>query len=460
MDLQSYVQQIQAWASVYSFEILPDGTYSDLLLEAVNDAYLAVLTMRPDAPKFYKGIPYRKYFCDVNFEAFCHKCAVGKEPLYSYVNAHGAWISGHYLPMQPEKEGRYYCLYIVKTSPVPDSDIMSERSAEISNAVLNLSIKLHKKQDFIRSIAEIVGDIRKICSSKLCSVALVDNATKSVRFINERGLNQDYLMSLADSMKRTPYEMTQAWEKLLAGSDCLLANDLSIVKERDIVWYNSLVEKGVSSIVLYVIKFNGETVGFIWAANFDSEKMMTIKETLELSTFFMGAVIANYQLLGRLELLSSVDMLTEVSNRNAMNNRVDAILRTDDRPAAMGVVFADLNGLKTVNDIQGHDAGDKLLKCAAGILKIAFGDYEIYRAGGDEFVVFCPDITEAELESRTAELKALADDTHDVSFAAGAVRFDGDYDICKAMQAADAKMYEDKKSYYLAHPDKNWHARE
>ncbi|WP_303837708.1 hypothetical protein [Ruminococcus flavefaciens] len=43
------------------------------------------------------------------------------------------------------------------------------------------------------------------------------------------------------------------------------------------------------------------------------------------------------------------------------------------------------------------DAGDKLLIRAAALLKLAFGDYEIYRAGGDEFFIFCPDISEAQL---------------------------------------------------------------
>ena len=50
--------------------------------------------------------------------------------------------------------------------------------------------------------------------------------------------------------------------------------------------------------------------------------------------------------------------------------------------------------LKNVNDDEGHDAGDKLLIRASALLKLAFGDYEIYRAGGDEFFIFCPDISE------------------------------------------------------------------
>ncbi|MCR4608132.1 MAG: diguanylate cyclase [Eubacterium sp.] len=43
-------------------------------------------------------------------------------------------------------------------------------------------------------------------------------------------------------------------------------------------------------------------------------------------------------------------------------------------------LFGDLNGLKTVNDEKGHEAGDRLLIRAASLLKLVFGDWEIYRA--------------------------------------------------------------------------------
>ncbi|MBQ1904421.1 MAG: diguanylate cyclase, partial [Ruminococcus sp.] len=87
--------------------------------------------------------------------------------------------------------------------------------------------------------------------------------------------------------------------------------------------------------------------------------------------------------------------------------------------------------------------------------KIAFADHEIYRAGGDEFVVLCPEITEKELDRQTVQLRALADTTPDVSFAIGTVFLSGDYDINKAMMTADERMYKDKEEYYRQHPEKD-----
>ena len=457
MDYQLFVDGIDAMASVYSFDVLPDGSFGEIRMIAVNKGFEGLFRLNPNAPEFVPGMSYRYFFSDPNFEIFCYKCASTREPLYSYVNAHGSWLSGQYLPLHSDEENTFYCCYILKISKQMESDELAKRSSEIALEVLEMSIKLHKKQDFISAVAETAGDIRRICCSEKCSVVLVDRAKKECTFVNENGANENYLNGLAESMKCSPYDMAMRWENALRGSDCLLLDDLSVLKDRDPEWYSSLDEKEIRSIVLYAVRFNNELMGSIWAANFDVEKIMSIKEALELSTFFLGAIIANHQLLGRLEILGMYDVLTGVMNRNAMNKRVDQLNADKGAlPAVMGVVFVDLNGLKNVNDSGGHDEGDKLLKRAVGLLKIVYDEYEIFRAGGDEFVIFCPGITEAELESRTAELRKLADDTDNVSFAVGTGVFTGDYNIINAMQIADERMYIDKQEYYRLNPEKRY----
>jgi diguanylate cyclase (GGDEF)-like protein len=162
------------------------------------------------------------------------------------------------------------------------------------------------------------------------------------------------------------------------------------------------------------------------------------------------------EVVSQLEIKSTMDGLTQLLNRNAMNDRVDKLMSDKTKkPERMGIVLADLNGLKLINDEEGHDAGDKLLTRAAALLKLAFGDYEIYRAGGDEFFVFCPDIAEGDLEQKVGELMSLANSTPDVSFAVGSVYLGGDYDIYNAMKTADEKMYQHKQEYYRQNPNKN-----
>ena len=301
-----------------------------------------------------------------------------------------------------------------------------------------------------------MGKIKEICNAGLCSVYTVDKNKKECRFINENGVQKEFMEALAAEMGRTPYELAEAWEKDIALSDCLLLDNLSVIEERDPEWYASMCKHGLKNIILFAIRYKQTMVGYIWAANYDTDKIDTIKETLELSTFILAAVIENHQLFARLEVRSTVDALTEVGNRNAMDDTVDNYTKgTVKLPESMGIVFADLNGLKRVNDEEGHDEGDKLLVRAAGLLKIVFGDDQIYRAGGDEFVVFCSDVSEEKMKEQVAQLKTMAENTADVSFAVGSVYCVGEYDLNAAIQEADERMYQDKKEYYRTHPQKD-----
>ena len=230
---------------------------------------------------------------------------------------------------------------------------------------------------------------------------------------------------------------------------------MNVVRERNPEWIASLEEYGIKSIVLYPLNYNNETLGYVWAVNFATENTAKIRSTLETTTYFIASEIANHQLLARLEYMSSVDLLTGVMNRNAMNKRVDDIISGKEvLPLRVGVVFADLNGLKKVNDTGGHTAGDSYIKKAAGLLKEAFPDSEIYRAGGDEFMVINCSLSEAELRSRTDELRKLQENADDVSFSLGYCYNEGKTDIRKAMSSADMEMYRDKQSYYERYPER------
>jgi diguanylate cyclase (GGDEF)-like protein/PAS domain S-box-containing protein len=91
----------------------------------------------------------------------------------------------------------------------------------------------------------------------------------------------------------------------------------------------------------------------------------------------------------QIEYFSSHDSLTGLLNRS----RFEAMLRRADikNGLPMSIIMGDLNGLKLMNDIFGHSAGDELLVKAAEILRRACrADDLIARIGGDEFVVLLP----------------------------------------------------------------------
>ena len=146
-------------------------------------------------------------------------------------------------------------------------------------------------------------------------------------------------------------------------------------------------------------------------------------------------------------------MLTGVMNRNEMNNYVDALAKKSYEKS-VGVLFADLNGLKAVNDSEGHVAGDNLLKNAANALSDVFDVHEIFRAGGDEFVGIMTGVTEEEVSEKAEKLRTAAEKYDNLVFAIGVAYEDDVKKVRLALHNADERMYADKKHYYELHPEK------
>jgi len=143
--------------------------------------------------------------------------------------------------------------------------------------------------------------------------------------------------------------------------------------------------------------------------------------------------------------MSFNDQLTGVLNRNALER-----MRKDlfGRGHSLALIVADVDGLKHVNDTQGHTAGDLLITMAAKGLANRFGRERVFRTGGDEFLVVLQDFTNQEAEeSMQVVKKNLAG--FDVSLSMG-LAFTDDYDdnFDYLQRFADARMYEDKAHYY------------
>ena len=83
------------------------------------------------------------------------------------------------------------------------------------------------------------------------------------------------------------------------------------------------------------------------------------------------------------------DPLTGVQSKHAyveMEERVDKLI-ANNKAEDFAIVVFDLNGLKAVNDTKGHEAGDKYIVDSVKIIEKYFGEKDLYRFGGDEFVI-------------------------------------------------------------------------
>ena len=150
----------------------------------------------------------------------------------------------------------------------------------------------------------------------------------------------------------------------------------------------------------------------------------------------------------KLQRLSFHDQLTGLYNRHYFNEemkRIDTV-----RQLPIGIIIADLNRLKLINDTYGHTAGDEMLKKAADVLKEACREEDIItRWGGDEFVLLLPQVTEEILFDIGQRIKNLCSETVvrdvPVSLALGmAIKNEPPESLHEVLRKAEDEMYQHK----------------
>lgn len=163
-----------------------------------------------------------------------------------------------------------------------------------------------------------------------------------------------------------------------------------------------------------------------------------------------------YELYLRILRLSQFDELTKLINRRHFDTLHENLFKQsmlENKQYAL--VLFDLDGLKHVNDLYGHQAGDAYLIAFSNWLKSAPIEGECYaRLGGDEFVGLFPNVPADLLTLKLNDLRksfekiAIVDIPHVYygSFSFGVSSYPDDTDNrSKLFQIADVRMYKDKK---------------
>ena len=459
LDYQGIVNGLNKIGSVLSVEINSDGSYGDICVEAANDTYLQSVNVKRE--EFVPGKPYYNYVPPTrNYEEMCFRCVTENRMIHSYINVglYNAWMEVYLLPLKSDIENKGYLLFSYDMTPIVDAEKMSDLSPDIAMQVFQITVKLRESDSFLEGMKSVIRDIRTSCEAKRCCILMTDFENDYCSVLAEDvDESEGDIPDVSSFIEQGFFNIVKIWDKLIAGSNCYIIHDekeMELLKEKSEIWYESLKEAGVYSLVIYPLKSNGETIGYIWATNFNSDNTLRIKSILEVTAFILASETANYQMFRKMKIMSDTDLLTGLYNRNAMNNRItDIVSGINPLTTYYGVVFADLNGLKAVNDKSGHIAGDNLLKGAACMLKDSFPDSDIFRVGGDEFLILVIDKTEDEFDSLVEKLKKTSEESDTVKLAVGTCYGDETMDIRFAMHVADERMYLDKDKFYEDHPE-------
>ena len=174
---------------------------------------------------------------------------------------------------------------------------------------------------------------------------------------------------------------------------------------------------------------------------------------------FLAQYFINSQkrMMAEIISLSISDHLTGLHNRRGFLTLADQQLKLSDRTMrGMLLFFADLDGLKQINDSLGHEEGDKALIETASVLKESFRSSDIIaRMGGDEFAILAIDPKDSNSEVLIKRLQNQIDwynnkknRKYKLSISIGCSFYDPENpsSIDKLMASADKLMYEHKKN--------------
>ena len=477
MDYKDFLSKFQRVACVMSVDLNEEGDNRFKVVDA-NDAYKK--TVVKDLKDFVENVPYTRYIPKAaNFEALCENCVNTERPIHTYfdIELYNAWMEVFLTPLASEDPNKKMLLFSYEMNPKAEVDKLADISSETATNVIKTCLKLRETDDFQEAMDSVVADIRKQCGAKRCSILLTDYEKREYKLLCEDYGDDQSQLPLAAYLTEEFYRVIETWPRLMNKSNCfIMTNDRDMDEAHKIApeWIDSLRGDGVKSIVIFPLRSDNKTIGYIWAGNFDPSKTLMIKETLSLTAFILSAEIANEENNRKMKIMSLTDLLTGVLNRNAMNNRIsDDMTGKQKIVKPYGIFFVDVNGLKTVNDTKGHLAGDNLLKDVASTLMELKGEKnEVYRVGGDEFMIIAENTSYEDFIKMKDELTEKSERKDRAHFAIGVCHSDENADVIKtmqkedeptdvikAMQKADENMYEVKADYYARHPEFEWQSK-
>lgn len=168
------------------------------------------------------------------------------------------------------------------------------------------------------------------------------------------------------------------------------------------------------------------------------------KHLLKLSELFEQFRVQALALVKEAEEAGYIDDLTGCYNRRAFDIRLEQVSHL----YGVNVMFVDVNGLKQVNDTQGHLAGDLVIKDLGKMLKAHFGGNDVFRVAGDEFLVLKPNLKPKTFELMVNEFRNTINTTHKTSVAIGWSYTDETKDLKAVLAETEQLMYSDKKKFY------------
>lgn len=337
-------------------------------------------------------------------------------------------------------------LFVVVTSAQNRELAVSERTKEQIRqrleiaTVLNSCVgKLNSDTDIDVGINNLLATVNDYFQADRTYVFEID-PDRDVLINTFESICGQEVSAQMDNLQEVPVSVIKVWMQNFRQGRPYYMSDLE--QERGQPSYEMLKAQQVWRLLAVPLMKGGTMVGFLGVdnprAHYDDATLLASIQ------FFVTNSLDRKKQQAYLEKLSYRDMLTGLYNRNRYIERLEAYKQVQDQQ--IGAIYIDLNGLKKVNDEQGHRAGDELIVRAAGTIAGIFAE-DAYRVGGDEFVVILLDVSREEFARKTEQLRRQMQE-NSVDASIGGVWQASTENLENLLRRADENMYREKKRYY------------
>lgn len=304
---------------------------------------------------------------------------------------------------------------------------------------LNQSVKaLSANVDTDAAINELLGIINAYFDADRCYIFETIHDGKALKNTYEHV--RAGVSAQIENLQDVPIDVISIWMASFEKNEAYFMSTLD--QEKGSAAYNMLQEQQVDRLLAVPLKKQDEIIGFLGVDN--PRKHYDDPTLLSTIRYFIMNSVERKERRQQLEKLSYRDMLTGLYNRN----KYIRVLEASEGKSLhdVGVAYMDLNGLKKMNDEKGHEAGDDLIRAAAGALTDVFPD-QAFRVGGDEFVIVREGISETAFSEKIDQLRENME-RRKVSVSIGDQWAAEERGIEEMLKRADHRMYEEKKRYY------------
>ena len=260
--------------------------------------------------------------------------------------------------------------------------------------------------------------------------ALPEETVEEIRrdFEEEWGGNLNFTANgIDETLSYVPIEGT-GWEMVVLIRESVIHDQIRGISEKNLAFSRYQIAFAVVLLLLFA------TLLLLQLRRISSKQLEAEKEN---SRTFLS--------------MANTDSLTGVRNKHAYIQTEHMINRRirDGEQGALEVIVCDVNGLKYVNDTQGHAAGDQLIRDASALICESFSHGSVFRTGGDEFAVLLQDkgyeTKDADIEAFNRQVEENLQKGAVVVSIGSSTYTPEDKELREVYERADQKMYERKK---------------